>query len=143
MKKTLTTIAATVLMIATLSSFAAENFNPLKHVATAKILTTYLEATTLGSTDLNKFLFADDFEYRNSANGDSFNKKEYTAFLKAHKGIQFDCETTYEILDESGQACVAKATMKFENFTRVDYITLNQSEEGWKVSKVVTSYPKY
>ncbi len=143
MKKTLTTIATTLLMIATFSSFAAENFNPLKHVATAKILTTYLEATTLGSTDLNKFLFADDFEYRNSANGDSFNKKEYTAFLKAHKGIQFDCETTYEILDESGQACVAKATMKFENFTRVDYITLNQSEEGWKVSKVVTSYPKY
>lgn len=143
MKKTLTTIATALLMIASFSSFAAENFNPLKNVATAKILNTYLEATTLGSTDLNNFLFADDFEYRNSANGDKFNKKQYSTFLKAHKGVQFDCETTYEILDESGQACVAKATMKFSNFTRVDYITLNQTKEGWKVSKVVTSYPQF
>lgn len=143
MKRTITTIATAILMIVSFSSFATEKLNPLKNVATAKILTTYLEATTLGSTDLNKFLFADDFEYRNSANGDFFNKKQYTAFLKANKGIQFDCETTYEILDQSGQACVAKATMKFNNFTRVDYITLGQSEDGWKISKVVTGYPKF
>ncbi|WP_437921534.1 nuclear transport factor 2 family protein [Sphingobacterium sp. LRF_L2] len=141
MKKTLTTIAAAFIMITSFSAFAAETANPLKNLESAKIVTTYLEATTLGSVDMNKFLFSDDFEYRNTANGDSFNKREYTNFLKAHKGIKFDCETAYEILDQSGQACVAKATMKFANFTRVDYITLSQSSEGWKVSKVVTSYP--
>ncbi|WP_437921521.1 nuclear transport factor 2 family protein [Sphingobacterium sp. LRF_L2] len=141
MKKTLTTIAAAFIMISSFSAFAAENANPLKNVESDKIVTTYLEATTLGTVELNKFLFADDFEYSNTANGDSFNKKQYTNFLKAHKGVKFDCETTYEILDQSGQACVAKATMKFANFTRVDYITLNQSAEGWKVSKVVTGYP--
>lgn len=143
MKKILTSIATAFLMIASLASFAAEKANPLKNVTSAKIMNSYLEATTLGGTDLNKFLFAADFDYTNSANGDHFNRKEYTDFLKAHKGVKFDCETTYEILDESGQACVAKATMKYKNFTRVDYITLNQSEDGWKISKVVTSYPKF
>ncbi|MFD1772294.1 nuclear transport factor 2 family protein [Sphingobacterium suaedae] len=142
MKKIVTSIAAALIMITSLNAFAAEKANPLKNVESAKIITTYLEATTLGSVDMNKFLFSEDFEYRNTANGDTFGKKEYTKFLKAHKGITFDCETAYEILDQSGQACVAKATMKFANFTRVDYITLDQTEDGWKVSKVVTSYPE-
>ncbi|GHE28828.1 nuclear transport factor 2 family protein [Sphingobacterium griseoflavum] len=141
MKKTLTTIAAAIIMISSFSSFAAEKTNPLKNVESSKVINTYLEATTLGSVEQNKFLFADDFQYSNSANNDTFNKREYTAFLKAHKGVNFDCKTNYEILDQSGKACMAKATMVFENFTRVDYITLSQDQDGWKVSKVVTTYP--
>ncbi|MFD1771699.1 nuclear transport factor 2 family protein [Sphingobacterium suaedae] len=141
MKKTLTTIAAAIIMISSFSSFAAEKTNPLKNVESAKVIGTYLEATTLGSIELNKFLFADDFQYSNSANDDTFNKREYTAFLKAHKGVNFDCKTSYEILDQSGKACMAKAMMAFEKFTRVDYITLSQDQDGWKVSKVVTTYP--
>ncbi|TYP94134.1 putative lumazine-binding protein [Sphingobacterium allocomposti] len=141
MKKTLTTLAAALIMITSFSSFAAGNANPLKNVASAKVVTVYLEAITLGSVELNKFLFSDDFEYRNTANNDSFTKKQYTDFLKSHKGVKFDCETRYEILDQTGQTCIAKATMTFSNFTRVDYITLNQSADGWKVSKVVTTYP--
>jgi len=140
MNKTLTTIATAIIMISTCSSFAAEKTNPLKDVASAKIITSYLEATTLGSVELNNFLFAADFQYSNSANKNTFNKREYTDFLKAHKGVNFDCKTSYEILDQTGKACMAKATMVFDNFTRVDYITLSQEQDGWKVSKVVTTY---
>ncbi|WP_437921852.1 nuclear transport factor 2 family protein [Sphingobacterium sp. LRF_L2] len=141
MKTTITSIVTAFILMISFQSFAVEKTNPLRNVESAKIITTYLEATTLGSIELNKYLFADDFEYRNTVNNLRFNKREYTSFLKAHKGIKFNCETTYEILDQSGQACVAKAIMKFEHFTRVDYITLNQNEDGWKVSKVVTTYP--
>ncbi|MFD1768733.1 nuclear transport factor 2 family protein [Sphingobacterium suaedae] len=142
MKNVINSIALAVMMLLSFSASATEPLNPLKDVTSTKILTTYLEATTLGSVDLNKFLFSEDFEYRNSANGDRFNKKEYTAFLKAHKGVKYDCKTSYEILDQTGQACMAKATMNFGHFTRIDYITLSQTEDGWKVSKVVTTYPK-
>ncbi|KGE14476.1 nuclear transport factor 2 family protein [Sphingobacterium deserti] len=142
MKKTLTSLAAAIIMITSFSAFAAEKNNPLKNVESEKVISTYLEATTLGSVDLNKFLFDDDFEYRNNSNNDVFSKKEYLQFLKAHKGIVYDCDTRYEILDQSGQTCLAKATMTFDNFTRVDYITLNQGKDGWKVSEVITSYPK-
>ncbi|MFD2969233.1 nuclear transport factor 2 family protein [Sphingobacterium bambusae] len=141
MKKTLTSIATALIMISSFCSFAADKNNPLRNLESAKIITTYLEATTLGSIDLNKYLFADDFQYRNSVNKDSYNKKQYLEFLKAHKGVTFNCKTSYEILDQSGKACVAKATMVFKHFTRVDYITLNQDKDGWKVSKVVTTYP--
>lgn len=141
MKTTLTTIATAFIIVTSFSSFAAEKPNPLKSAASDKVVTTYLEATTLGSIDMNKFLFADDFEYRNVNNDECVNKKQYTKFLHANKGIQFNCETSYDILSQDGKVCMAKATMKFDNFTRVDYITLNKSEDGWKVSKVETTYP--
>jgi len=141
MKKIITTIATAFIMISSFASFAAEKANPLKIVESTTVLKSYLEATTLGSVELNRYLFADDFEYRNGANKDSFDKKAYTHFLKAHEGVTYDCKTSYEILDQSGKICIAKAVMTFENFTRVDYITLRQEQNGWKVSKVRTTYP--
>lgn len=139
MKKTITTIATAFIMMLSLNSFA--NANPLKDMNTAKIIVTYLEAATSGSADLNKYLFADDFQYMNAVDRKSYGKREYTTFLKANKGLKYDCETSYEILDECGKACVAKVTMKFKTFTRVDYVTLSQEVDSWKVSKVVTTYP--
>lgn len=141
MKKALSIITAALLMVTSFSSFAAPRINPLKNMDTKSILMTYVEATTLGSDIYNKYLLANDFEYSNTANNDSFNKKAYLNFLKATKGLKFNAETTYEILDETGKTCIAKATSAFENFTRVDHITLNKTNEGWKVSKVVTTYP--
>ncbi|MFD2594833.1 nuclear transport factor 2 family protein [Sphingobacterium griseoflavum] len=136
------TFLTAVLLCGTQHSFASGGpTNPLKVHGSVHIISTYLEAITLGSTDLNQFLFADDFEYRNSANNNKCNKKEYSKHLKANEGVKYDCTTTYDILDETRQACIAKATMQFSNFTRVDYVTLNRTDDGWKVSKVVTTYP--
>src|SRR5690606_39175336 len=70
MKTTLKTIAAALIMVTSLSSFASEKANPLKDVESSMILNTYLEAVTVGSIDLNKFLFADDFQYSNVNNND-------------------------------------------------------------------------
>lgn len=141
MKKIFSTIATTLLMIISLSSFASSKINPLKEMNTKAIMTTYIEAIALGSDMYNKYLFTEDFEYSNTANDHKFNKKQYLKFLKDTKGLKFDCKTDYQILDETGKSCVSKATIKFENFTRVDYITLHKTEDGWKVSEVVTTYP--
>ncbi|KGE15941.1 nuclear transport factor 2 family protein [Sphingobacterium deserti] len=141
MKKTLTTIIAAFILITSFSAFAVGSVNPIKKFDAASIIGIYLESAAMGNPHLNKYIFADDFEYRNSANNDSFSKKEYMRFLKQSAGAKFDCQTVYEILDQSGQACVAKATMTFPDFVRVDYVTLNHSQDGWKVSKIVTTYP--
>lgn len=141
MKKTFSTIATALLMIISLSSFAAPKVNPLKNMNTKAFLLTYIESTSLGSDMYNKYLLTDDFEYFNTANENSFNKKQYLKFLKDTKGLKYDAQTDYQILDESGKTCVAKAVSTFKNFTRVDHITLNKTQDGWKVSKVVTTYP--
>ncbi|WP_239018561.1 nuclear transport factor 2 family protein [Sphingobacterium corticibacterium] len=141
MRTTLKTIAAALIMVTSLSSFASEKANPLKDVKSDMVIGSYVDAVTVGSIDLNKFLFADDFQYSNVNNNDRVGKKEYIKFLKANKGNKYDCKSSYEVLSQDGKVCVAKATMAFDNFTRVDYITLNQGKDGWKVSKVETTYP--
>lgn len=141
MNKIIATLATLFTLVFSFNASAKEANNPLKNVNTKKIALTYVEAITLGNIDFNKHLFTADFEYHNTANDLVSNRTEYVNFLKENKGLKYECETTYEILDQAGATSVAKATMKFDNFTRVDYITMQQTKDGWKVSKVVTTYP--
>lgn len=141
MNKIIATIATLFTLAFGFNASAAEKANPLKNLDATKIALTYVEAISLGNTEFNKHLFTSDFEYRNAINDQVSSRSEYLAFLKANKGLKYNCETSYEILDQAGTTSVAKSTMKFEKFTRVDYITMVQTVDGWKVSKVVTTYP--
>lgn len=141
MKKTLTILAIAAFLTASFSSFAVENNSPVRHVISDKIIISYLDIVTVDNMDTHEYIFAADFEYFNTANGGRCYKKQYVDFLKAQQGVKHDCQTSYEILDQGGRICMAKATMKFKTFTRVDYITLTNDTAGWKVSKVVTTYP--
>ncbi|GGH23471.1 hypothetical protein FAZ19_17305 [Sphingobacterium alkalisoli] len=142
MKTTIiTSIATALILFASSMAFAAEKANPLKNMTAVGIVAAYLDATALGNVEFNEQLFATDFEYHNTASDNKHGKKAYTKFLKQNKGLQYNCKTTYQILDECGKSCIAKATMEFENFTRVDHITLCNTKNGWQVSKVVTTYP--
>lgn len=142
MKTIITTTLTACMSIVMFSSFATEKANPLKDRKTAEIVAYYVEAITLGNYDFNNQLFTEDFEYQNASNSkQKINKKAYTKYLKQNKGLKYNCKTTYHILDETGDSCVAKAVMEFEGFTRIDYITLRRGTENWQVSKVVTTYP--
>lgn len=142
MKKIVLSLVSALLMIVSFSSFAKAEVNPLKEKDSKSVMIAYVETVVYGYDAYHKYLFADDFEYRNSVSNDKFSKKQYLKFLKATKGFKFDCESNYQIMDETGKSCIAKATLTFPTFTRVDYITLNKSDEGWKVSKVVSTYPQ-
>ncbi|NPE45781.1 hypothetical protein HPC41_05220, partial [Sphingobacterium sp. arapr2] len=47
---------------------------------------------------------------------------------------------TTDIIEESADYMVAKVTMKFENFTKTDLVTLERVSNEWKVSKSINSY---
>jgi len=129
-----------MLLIAT-SALSAPAENPLKDFGSSKMVAVYLKATAMGQTAFNKYLFAEDFEHQNMANRAKSDKKRYTEFLRATAGLRYDCDISHHILDETADACIAKAVMKFPTFTRVDLITLSHDRDGWKISKVVTTYP--
>jgi len=140
MKKILTSAAIALLMLISLSSFAINKMNPLKNQSAFNIVTHYLEAISLGNIEHNTFLFSADFEYQNGHNMEKYSREQYCKYLKETKGYQYDCQTSCTILDECNNTCVAKTSMRFKNFTRIDYITLQKTEGTWKVSKVFSSY---
>lgn len=141
MKNAIASIVTAVLMTLSFSSFAiAPRTNPLKVKEAKEILLTYVEAVSVGSTDLNNYIFSDDFQYESATDNKKYNKKVYLDYLKKNKGLVYQCETNSQILDQTGDTALAKTTLKFATFSRVDHISLIRTTDGWKVNKVVTSY---
>lgn len=140
MKRAITTIATVFALVIGLSASAKPLANPLRSMDSKAIVKTYLETLTTGDLQFNKHLYTNDFNYQNAHNNTEVSKTAYLNFLKSTKGLKYNCETSYEILDQTSVTTVGKATMKFPTFTRVDYITLQYTNDGWKVKEVVTSY---
>lgn len=140
MKRIITTIATAFVLLIVCTASAKPLANPLRTFDNKAIVKTYLEALTTGDLQFNKHLYTSDFSYRNAHNNTEISKTAYLNFLKSTKGLKYNCETSYEILDQTSVTTVGKAIMKFPTFTRVDYITLQHTHDGWKVKEVVTSY---
>jgi hypothetical protein len=141
MKRNIKTIAVLFIALVTTVFYAHADIKPYKDLDNKEVIMNYVGASLLGHSDYTKYMFADDFTYSNTANSDVHGKKEYLKFLKDVKSLKLNCTQQLEVLDQMGNTAIGKVTMDFGHFSRVDYITLILSEEGWKISKVVTTYP--
>ncbi len=101
----------------------------------------YVAVTTEGESAGVEQLFAEDFNQKiQSSNVQSHNRSEVVKLLKKQKGEKLNCTVSTDIIEESADYMVAKVTLKFENFTKTDLITLERVGNDWKVSKSINSY---
>lgn len=140
MKRNLTTMATVVMMVLSLSSFANGKVNPSTNNSSKAILASYIDASVLGKQNIVKEMLTDDFEFVNTSSKTKATKKEYSEFLKNTDNLTYNCGTSYEILDQSGNAAIAKLTMKFENFTRVDIINMSNTAKGWHINRIISNF---
>jgi len=54
--------------------------------------------------------------------------------------LALNCTVSTDIIEESADYMVAKVTLKFENFTKTDLVTLERVANDWNVSKSINSY---
>ena len=140
--KTLKNIA--LVMLLTLSSYGFTQAAPDKPgTMKDQVISAYIDCTTQGNLQNMDQIFSDNFQHTMNRNGNLFtiNKKEMIDFLKATKDVKQNCETTYSIVEESRDCMIAKVSMKYANFTKVDLVTICAGEAGWSVSQVVSTYP--
>jgi len=101
----------------------------------------YVAVTTEGESAGVEQLFAEDFSQKvQSANAKNNSRKAVVKSLKKQKGEKLNCTVISDIIEESADYIVAKVTMKFENFTKTDLVTLVREGSSWKVSKSINSY---
>ncbi|WP_312365559.1 nuclear transport factor 2 family protein, partial [Sphingobacterium sp.] len=101
----------------------------------------YVAVTTEGESAGVQQLFAEDFNQKIQAtNAQSNSRSEVVKLLKKQKGEKLNCTVSTDILEESADYMVAKVTLKFENFTKTDLVTLERVGNDWKVSKSINSY---
>jgi len=146
--KTLVKIFAAAALIA-VSTFAMAAEGPGVKATKANInlstadfaLEHYVAVTTEGESAGVEQLFAEDFNQKIQAtNAQSNSRSEVVKSLKKQKGEKLNCTVSTDIIEESADYMVAKVTLKFENFTKTDLVTLERVGNDWKVSKSINSY---
>jgi len=101
----------------------------------------YVAVTTEGESAGVEQLFAEDFSQKiQASNAQNHSRGEVVKSLKKQKGEKLNCTVTTDILEESADYMVAKVTLKFEDFTKTDLVTLVREGNVWKVSKSINSY---
>ncbi|MCS4228865.1 nuclear transport factor 2 family protein [Sphingobacterium sp. BIGb0165] len=147
MNSLLKTFAAAALIAVSTFAMAAEGpgSKPAKanvNLSTADFaLEHYVAVTTEGESTGVEQLFAEDFSQKvQSANAKTNSRNEVVKYLKKQKGEKLNCTVTTDIIEESADYMVAKVTLKFENFSKTDLVTLVREGNNWKVSSSVNSY---
>ncbi|WP_223580245.1 nuclear transport factor 2 family protein [Sphingobacterium sp. GVS05A] len=147
MKALVKTFAAAALIAVSTFAMAAEGPGSKSEKATINLSTAdlaldhYVAVTTEGESAGVEQLFAEDFNQKiQASNAQSHSREAVIKSLKKQKGEKLNCTVTTDIIEESGDYMVAKVTMKFENFTKTDLLTLVREGNEWKVSKSINSY---
>ncbi len=139
---------ATAALIA-VSTFAMAADKPASKTEKANInlstadlaLEHYVAVTTAGESAGVDQLFTEDFSQKiQSTNAQAYNREAVVKSLKKQKGEKLNCMVNTDIIEESADYMIAKLTLKFENFTKTDLITLVREGNSWKVSKSINSY---
>jgi len=147
MKTLVKTFAAAALIAVSTFAMAAEGPGSKSAKATINLSTAdfaldhYVAVTTKGESAGVEQLFAEDFSQKiQSSNARSHNREAVVKSLKKQKGESLNCVVSTDIIEESADYMVAKVTLKFENFTKTDLVTLVREGNNWKVTSSVNSY---
>ncbi|WP_433901077.1 nuclear transport factor 2 family protein [Sphingobacterium puteale] len=101
----------------------------------------YVAVTTEGESAGVEQIFATDFSQKvQASNAQTHSRSALIKSLKKQKGEKLNCTVTSDIIQESADYMVAKVTLKFEDFTKTDLVTLECVGNEWKVSKSINSY---
>ncbi|MFA4976829.1 MAG: nuclear transport factor 2 family protein [Sphingobacterium sp.] len=147
MKTLVKTFAAAALIAVSTFAMAAEGPGAKAKKANINLSTAdfalehYVAITTEGESAGVEQLFTEDFNQKIQATtAQSHNREAVIKSLKKQKGEKLNCTVITDILEESADYMVAKVTLKFENFTKTDLVTLVHVGNDWKVSKSINSY---
>jgi len=147
MKTLVKTFAAAALIAVSTFAMAAEGPDSKSAKANVNLSTAdfalehYVAVTTEGESAGVEQLFAEDFNQKIQAtNTQSNSRSEVVKSLKKQKGEKLNCTVSTDILEESADYMIAKVTLKFEDFTKTDLVTLERVGNDWKVSKSINSY---
>lgn len=66
----------------------------------------------------------------------SFNRNEMMEALKGTENLQQNCKTDYSIVEQNDAQSIVKVTMRYDVFTRINYVTITHTDKGWKITNV-------
>lgn len=142
MKNLVKTFALAVLVIGLTFSALAIEKEKLNTAIVENVVEAYINTTVKGDITHINALFGESFTQRFNTeyNQPAVSRSSYIKQLKNQKGITFQCDSNYEIVEQVGKYSLVKVNLDFVNFTRTDYVTLIDNDNGWEIAEVNTVY---
>jgi hypothetical protein len=107
-----------------------------------EVIDTYLNAVMHGKLNGISEAIDDDaqFDMKRGSSVSTLSKPQILDALKSGENVEQDCQCTKTVLQSDDEKSVVKVDMKYNDFTRTDVITAQRAGNGWKITKVETSY---
>jgi len=105
-------------------------------------ISTYINAMTLGNNaGLNEVIDQSaKFSILRGKSVISFDKADLMKFASQNQNVKQACTTTTTEMESNADMSVVRVDMKFENFTRTNYVTMANTEDGWKITNVYSVF---
>ncbi|RFZ85988.1 hypothetical protein DYU05_10500 [Mucilaginibacter terrenus] len=142
--KKLTTIFLGLALLLTTTLVNAKPVSTNENLTAIHAINTYVDAITRGKVQgLNDVLDQSvKFSMLRGKTMLSFDKKQMIDFLKQGRNVELACTTNTEVVERNADVAVVKVDMKFENFTRSNYVTIANTPSGWKITNVHSVFNK-
>ena len=107
-----------------------------------EVLDTYMNALVHGNLDGISAAIDDNAKFYvvQGVRVHASDKKQVLDYLKSNANIDQNCKCSSSTLSQDDNTLVQKVEMKFKEITRTDVITAQRSDDGWKITKVETSF---
>lgn len=70
----------------------------------------------------------------------TYNKMDIVHMLKSTKDVEQNCKTSYSVIENLPSQVIVKVNMKYNAFTRINYVTMAQTGKGWKVTNISSMF---
>jgi hypothetical protein len=138
------TLKSLIMSFALLVICVAANANnkPNQALTRDHAINVYVDAMTHGKLDgLNTVLDESvEFSMLRGNTVLSFSRKEMLDYFQSNKNIEEPCTTTTSIVENHANVEVVEVDMKFNGFVRTNMVTISDTGDGWKITKVYSTF---
>ena len=129
-------LAATCITLS-LSSFANQELS-LNKLSLDYALKTYIDAISSGKIkDFADILDSEvKFTVTHGERITNYNGSQMINWMKSNENVIQNCITDYAVVEQNATQAIIKVTMKYDAFSRINYVTMAQTNKGWKITNV-------
>lgn len=139
--KTLKSITAALLIVLSTSAFAKDDTKAEK-LNINYALKTYIDAVTHGKIEGLSEVMDKDVKFTTTRGAQiiSYNKNQMLESIKSLQNVEQNCTTDYSIVESTPTQSIVKVTMKYEGFSKINFLNMANTGKGWKIVSVSTSF---
>lgn len=139
--KALKTVIAVFLVALSTSTFANQEPESSK-ISMDHAVKTYIDAIASGKVKGFTEILDNNVKFTITRGEKiiSYSRSEMLSFLKNSENITQNCITEHALVEQNALQAIIKVTMKYDTFSRVNYVTMAQTKKGWKITNVSSAF---